>query len=321
METLELIHLPRRYLGSSRCLRQLSLRQFARSHRKEVIAWFIQSRQILESNKPKKEIARDLYATIDGRRIKKLVVSAAKSTYTSYKSSNLPLSIKAALPVGLAGGALFGGQGIGLAAFGGAVGLPVVLILFLGTAGVTAVIEAFIKDSAVRDPLTKFLVSMIALESKRRASKELLKSLRDEVAVPKRQEVPQDQTERLDCLRNMDPFEFERHVMSLFETTGHPTGVTSRSNDFGIDGFIAHPDGLIVVQCKRNNAANTVGRPVVQQFKGVIEEQKALRGYIVTTSTFTQGARDSAELSDRLTLVDYEELLRWHESGCGPRIS
>jgi restriction endonuclease Mrr len=50
----------------------------------------------------------------------------------------------------------------------------------------------------------------------------------------------------------------------------------------------------------------------VQQFKGVVEEQNALRGYIVTTSTFTEEAMQFAELSDKLVLVDIDALVRWH---------
>ncbi len=78
---------------------------------------------------------------------------------------------------------------------------------------------------------------------------------------------------------------------------------------------MCHPDGLIVVQCKRNSEDNAVGRPIVQQFKGVIEEQKAFRGYIVTTSRFTEEARSSAEQNDRIRLIDWQELLVWHERG------
>ncbi|MEO2017365.1 MAG: restriction endonuclease [Fuerstiella sp.] len=283
--------------------------------RKEVIAWFVQAREILDSGKPKKEVAKDLYGILSSKRIAQLLGGTAKTTLSSYKGSGLPLSIKAALPVAVLGGAVFGAQGAGIAAFGSAIGLPVVLILFLGTAGVTAVIEAFIKDKTVRDPLTKLLIAMLALESKRRASKELLRALREEIAVPKRQDLPDDAAERISALREMDPIDFERHVMSLFAAEGFDAGVTCRSNDFGVDGFVTHPDGLLVVQCKRNSLANTVGRPVVQQFKGVIEEQKALRGYIVTTSRFTNEARESAKLNDRIILVDCDELLKWHDDG------
>jgi restriction endonuclease Mrr len=58
-----------------------------------------------------------------------------------------------------------------------------------------------------------------------------------------------------------------------------------------------------------------VGRPVVQQFKGVIEEQKAYRGYILTTSRFTDEAKSSAQQNDRIRLIDWEELMVWHEKG------
>ncbi|WP_375781062.1 restriction endonuclease [Bradyrhizobium sp. ma5] len=84
------------------------------------------------------------------------------------------------------------------------------------------------------------------------------------------------------------------------------------SNDFGVDGFAVHPDGLIIVQCKRNSSANRVGRPTIQQFKGVIEEQGALRGYVVSTSTFTEEAKESAVLSEKIVLVDIDGLARWH---------
>jgi len=54
----------------------------------------------------------------------------------------------------------------------------------------------------------------------------------------------------------------------------------------------------MIAQCKRNSTDSKVGRPTIQQFKGVIEEQNAMRGYIVATSAFTEEAIDSAELSD-----------------------
>lgn len=59
--------------------------------------------------------------------------------------------------------------------------------------------------------------------------------------------------------------------MSYFADEGHPTGLTTRSNDFGVDGFVFHPDGVVVVQCKRYSLDNPVGRPAIQQFKGVFD--------------------------------------------------
>jgi restriction system protein len=90
--------------------------------------------------------------------------------------------------------------------------------------------------------------------------------------------------------------------------------VTPKSNDLGADGIAVHDNGPIVVQCKRNAPDNKVGRPVVQQFKGVIEEHNAWRGYIVTTSKFTDEAVLSATLSDKVMLVDMDLLTQWHHS-------
>ncbi|SPL69947.1 Mrr restriction system protein [Acinetobacter stercoris] len=88
--------------------------------------------------------------------------------------------------------------------------------------------------------------------------------------------------------------------------------MTKKSNDAGVDGFVKHEQGLIVVQCKRNSENNLIGRPLVQQFKGVIEENNAFRGYIVTTSKFTKEALESAKMNDKLLLVDMEQLVEWH---------
>ncbi|WP_247337418.1 MULTISPECIES: restriction endonuclease [unclassified Bradyrhizobium] len=113
-------------------------------------------------------------------------------------------------------------------------------------------------------------------------------------------------------LFSMDPFNFEQHSMSFFHRAGLEAWVTRKSNDFGVDGLAVHPDGLIVVQCKRNSPANKVGRPTIQQFKGVVEEQNAHRGYVITTSTFTEDALESAALTDKIVLVAMDDLAHWH---------
>ncbi len=189
------------------------------------------------------------------------------------------------------------------------------LLLFLGTAGATSIIEAFIRDRDVRDPLTRLMLTFVAFETSRRAKKELLDALRADAMIPERAEMPAEQQAFQQFVTQMDPIHFERHVMSFFEECGHPTGLTARSNDFGVDGFVMHPDGIIVVQCKRYAINNPVGRPAVQQFKGVIEEQQAYRGYFVTTSRFTDEARESADKSSRIILIDGEVLYRWHQDG------
>ncbi|MES2791592.1 MAG: restriction endonuclease, partial [Planctomycetota bacterium] len=287
----------------------------AERDRDEILRWFVNARQILAQGSSTTETAKDLYRSVDTLRFAKLLANTVSTSVSNYQGANLPLSLKVALPVTAIGAALFGMKYAGLVALGSGIGLPVILLLFLGTAGATAIIEAFVKDRNIRDPLTKLLLTFVAFETARRAKKELLDAMRADAMVPQRAEVPDDSAGLLAYLMEMDPVMFERHVMSFFEKDGYPTGLTARSNDFGVDGYVFHPDGVIVVQCKRYGADNAVGRPAIQQFKGVIEEQRAFKGYFVTTSRFTDEARESAAKSDRILLIDGNELIRWHKAG------
>lgn len=287
--------------------------------RDEILRWFIDARQVLgNADLTRAEAAKQLYRSINTLRVGQLVTNIAATGLRNYKASTLPLALKIALPVTAVGTAIVGAQGAGIAAFGGAIGAPVALLLFLGTAGATSIIEAFIRDRSIRDPLTRLMLTFVAFETSRRARKELLAAMRADAMTPMRTVVPDDELELREFLFQMDPLAFERHVMSFFEEGGHPTGLTPRSNDFGVDGYVFHPDGIIVVQCKRYASDNAVGRPAIQQFKGVVEEQKAFRGYVVTTSRFTDAAQESAAKSNRIVLVDGALLAKWHRNGFTP---
>lgn len=69
---------------------------------------------------------------------------------SNYRKSDLPLSMKIALPATLAAVPLVGGQAAGIAAFGGAFGVPVLSLVFLGTAGITSIIETIVTDPEAR---------------------------------------------------------------------------------------------------------------------------------------------------------------------------
>jgi restriction system protein len=43
-----------------------------------------------------------------------------------------------------------------------------------------------------------------------------------------------------------------------------------------------------------------------------VEEQNAHRGYITTTSAFTEDAIVSAVLTNKIVLVAMDDLVRWH---------
>ena len=65
-----------------------------------------------------------------------------------------------------------------------------------------------------------------------------------------------------------------REVVEIEKAAGMLACVTKKSNDKGVDGFALHPEGFIVVQCKRYAPEYPVGRPLVQRFWGAIEENE-----------------------------------------------
>jgi restriction system protein len=85
-----------------------------------------------------------------------------------------------------------------------------------------------------------------------------------------------------------------------------------RSGDGGVDGVI-NEDRLgldrVYVQAKRYGRSNAVGRPEVQGFVGSLVGLGATKGVFVTTSTFSNHARQFVQhLSQRVILIDGEAL-------------
>lgn len=279
--------------------------------RQDIAAWLERSREVLASERPKTDKMRELYALTDTKAAAKVVARSVGEAVRNYKSADLPLAMKLAIPATLLAAPFVGGQGAGLAALGGALGLPVLLLVFLGTAGITSVLETF-TDHRESAPYVISVLELIARdEVARRASAALKAAMKDEPVDARRTAMPADEVKLRKKLLSMDPFEFERHVVSFFKVDGMLAWVTRKSNDLGVDGFVQRGDDLFVIQCKRFTSGN-VGGPDVQQFKGVIEENGASRGYLVTTTGFTSAARESAAKSDRLVLVDMDDLVAWH---------
>jgi restriction system protein len=276
------------------------------------IQWLSESRDVVASDLRSIDKFKKLNALINSRTAIRAIGDSVSEAVSNYRKSNLPWSMKIALPATLAAIPLVGGQAAGIAAFGGALGVPVLLLIFLGAAGITSIIEAVVTSPEARPHVAEIIDVIIKDERLRRASAQMKSAMRERPTDPARFTTPTEETALRQCLLAMDPFEFEQHIMSFFEAAGLEAWTTRKSNDLGADGFAVHSDGLIVVQCKRNSLDNKVGRPTVQQFKGVIEEHGALRGYIVTTSSFTEEAIQSARLSDKIILVDVDFLVQWH---------
>ena len=120
----------------------------------------------------------------------------------------------------------------------------------------------------------------------------------------------------LDRLQGKEPGFFEQAVVDLLLAMGYggTTGtgnVTQLSNDGGIDGVIDQDIlGLnrVYIQAKRYSVGNTVGRPDLQAFVGALSG-KADSGVFITTSTFSNGAREYANnVPTRIILIDGKRL-------------
>ncbi|CAK0768581.1 restriction system protein [uncultured Gammaproteobacteria bacterium] len=303
-------------------LREWLVRVFAQSiekvtnegDRQEIAKWLSDSRDLLNSDKTHSEKIKALYYLTDMKSAVRVVGNSVTETVKSYKNSNLPLSVKIAVPVTLLAAPFIGGQGAGIAALGGALGLPVLLLVFLGAAGISSILETMVTNRDAAPYLIGILEIIARDEIARRTSAALKTAMRTDPIDSRRFPMPSDEVKLRQKLLAMDPFDFESHIVSFFKTDGVKAWTTKKSNDLGVDGFVDHPDGLIVIQCKRHATNNPVGSPLVQQFKGVIEENGASKGYLVTTSNFTSGAIESAGKFDKLILVNIDELVHWHAS-------
>jgi restriction system protein len=276
------------------------------------IRWLSQSRDVVASEIGSIEKLKQLNALINSRTAIATIAKSVSEAVSNYRKSSLPWSMKIALPATLAAIPLVGGHAAGIAAFGGALGVPVLLLVFLGTAGITSIIEAVVTSPEAQTHIAEIIDVIIEGERLRRTSVQMRAAMKEQPMDPTRFAMPTEEMALRQYLLNMDPFNFERHSMSFFRTAGLEAWATRRSNDFGVDGFAVHPDGLIIVQCKRNSTTNRVGRPTIQQFKGIAEEQNAHRGYIITTSAFTEEAIESAALTSKIVLIAMDDLVLWH---------
>lgn len=119
-------------------------------------------------------------------------------------------------------------------------------------------------------------------------------------------------------LRESHPDFFEEAVVKLLLGMGYG-GAEQRgrriggSGDGGVDGVIDQ-DALglerIYVQAKRYAEGNSVGRETIQAFIGALHGFGASRGVFITTSTFTQHAREyAASIPTRIVLIDGKRLV------------
>jgi Holliday junction resolvasome RuvABC ATP-dependent DNA helicase subunit len=99
-------------------------------------------------------------------------------------------------------------------------------------------------------------------------------------------------------LDGLSGVEFEKLITSMLGRMGFRAEMTRATGDGGID-IVAHLDRAIVggrylIQCKR--FTGQVGAPIVREFYGAVQaDRMAVKGILITTSGFTDQAREFAE--------------------------
>jgi hypothetical protein len=119
------------------------------------------------------------------------------------------------------------------------------------------------------------------------------------------------ETELLEQLQEVDAHEFEQFVADLWELQNWRTQVTKAADDGGIDIIAEQPTPVPqkqVIQVKRYSPSNSVGRPEIQQYASIREEQIDVDTVvIVTTSRFTDNAKEVSK-SLNVKLIDGSRL-------------
>jgi hypothetical protein len=115
-------------------------------------------------------------------------------------------------------------------------------------------------------------------------------------------------------LLDLPPGELEEMTAELFRKLGHRARRTRASGDHGVDVVVDAKNGQRwVVQCKRWR--KQVGEPIVRDFYGTMQHEKAAQGAIVATSGFTPQAAEWAK-GKPLHLYDGEEFMKlWSRAG------
>lgn len=128
-----------------------------------------------------------------------------------------------------------------------------------------------------------------------------------------RQDLSQELLERI---MSCSPQFFETLVVDLLVAMGYGGSrkdagqAVGQSGDGGIDGIIKEDKlGLDIVYIQAKRWEGTVGRQVVQAFAGSLEGQRARKGVLITTSQFSQGAKEYVNrIEKKIVLIDGEQL-------------
>jgi restriction system protein len=122
--------------------------------------------------------------------------------------------------------------------------------------------------------------------------------------------------ELLENIKSASPDFFEDLVVDLLVKMGYGGSRSDAGQsvggigDEGIDGIIKEDKlGLDAIYIQAKRWESTVGRPEVQKFAGALQGQRAKKGILITTSTFTKEAvQYASSIESKIVLIDGEKL-------------
>lgn len=123
--------------------------------------------------------------------------------------------------------------------------------------------------------------------------------------------------ELIDKVKSCPSEFFEKLVVDLLLNMGYGGSrkdageAIGKSGDEGIDGIIKEDRlGLDAIYIQAKRWENTITRPEIQKFAGALDGQQAKKGVFITTSNFSQGAKDYVYRigSKVVVLIDGEQL-------------
>lgn len=112
------------------------------------------------------------------------------------------------------------------------------------------------------------------------------------------------------------PTFFERLVVDLLVKMGYGGSrkeagqALGKSGDGGIDGIIKEDKlGLDIIYIQAKRWKGTVGRPEIQQFAGALQGNRAKKGVLLTTSSFSRDAIEYVKnIDSKIILIDGDRL-------------
>jgi restriction system protein len=163
-----------------------------------------------------------------------------------------------------------------------------------------------LKGTRTGEKKDQAIAAEVATATPSEALENAYENLRDELA-----------DELLSRIKKSSPAFFERVVVELLVKMGYGGSradagkAIGKSGDGGIDGIIKEDKlglDIVYIQAKRWDT-NAVGRPEVMQFAGALQAQKANKGILITTSRFTEDARNYVtQIGSKIVLIDGEQL-------------